>query len=181
MTGTIPANYKDSTDYIFVEHLTNWELEEVECTYHHLREQYGILRLKCQNAPLLSQPPILQRLLIKLGYRKGNLSQGNLDPAYLKDRREERITDAFSWARDLLYVPSLRMARSDMPCANMPNAGWALYVRHGGRWGGLSALAFNEISREPVIVVVVAGLCASVTIGDWTIHINTIRQMLWIH
>ena len=122
----------------------------MECTYYHLREQYGILRLKCQNAPLLSQPPIVQRLLINLGYRNGNLSPGNLDPAYLEDRREERITDAFSWARDLLYAPSLRTAWSDMPSANMSNAGWALYVRHVGRWEGLSAVAYNEISREPV-------------------------------
>ena len=81
----MPENYNDSPDYIFVEHLTNWELEEVECTHYHLREQYGLLRFKCQNAPLLSQPPILQRLLINLGYRKGSLSPRNLDPAYLED------------------------------------------------------------------------------------------------
>ena len=157
--GAVNPNHEVPPDCTFAEHLANWELEEMECTYYHLHEQYDILRLPTHNALLLSQPQIVQRMLLNLGYRKGDPSPKRLDSDLMGPEKDDRITHAFSWARDFFWRPPLHTAWSDMPSANVPNAGWLMYVRYGNRWEKLSVPVHDEIAREPVICFQNWGYC----------------------
>ena len=93
--GTIPADYEDPPDHFYLEEYMNaWEVEEIECAYYHLHEQFGTFDLKTQKVPIQSQLATAQRLFINLGYGKQGLSAGVERRGVLSDRlikRKERV------------------------------------------------------------------------------------------
>lgn len=147
-----PSRLRSPTRLCFLEyHVTDWELDEIECAYYHLNEHYSI---SSRNPPLHTCPAIVERLLINLGYEPGDsvptgLHQGFVN--YLGYSRVERLTDTCWWAPDLLETPKSRTARSDMPPANLPNEGWTSHVQYGNG-GFLMTFSYcGEVVLEPLL------------------------------
>ena len=162
LEAIVPGANEEFADYVYAEdHLTNWELEEVECAYYHLRDYYRQnARLGQQDAHFKAQPFILQRLLENLGYNKHEAVPSDLDSEYseritlkaYRKVRENRVTSIFDWSRDYYNSPvRIKTLWSDIPCTNRPNTGWEYYVRYGGEGGMIDEPEHDCIGRGPVI------------------------------
>ncbi|KAI4275648.1 MAG: hypothetical protein LQ337_003079 [Flavoplaca oasis] len=63
----------------FWRNLTAWELEELECIYYFLRDEYELLRVGSQGSLVNNQPPLVQKLLLIMGYRPSDIAPPKLD------------------------------------------------------------------------------------------------------
>ena len=120
----------------FVESLTHWELEEMECTYYHVREQYSLLKSDtpaksalCPGIPISCQPPIIQRLLINMGHSRESPSPSQLEVDDQTDWRHGDLYTAFRVAREVPWSRHIQTVWSDQQEANTPNEGWSCYFR----------------------------------------------------
>ena len=120
----------------FVESLTHWELEEMECTYYHVREQYSLLRSDTPansaldpGVPISSQPPIIQRLLFNMGHSRESPSPSQLDVDDEMPWQYGELYSAFIAAREVSWSRHIQTVWSDKQEANYPNAGWVCYFR----------------------------------------------------
>lgn len=121
-SGFLSASpYDIAGDYVLG--LTHWELEETECVYYHLREQYSLLRTDIPTAsvgknrtPITSQRPIVQRLLLNMGHRIEAPSPLDLEV-------DGELYTAFDEARLVPWTRHIQTDWSDMEGANKPNEG----------------------------------------------------------
>ena len=120
----------------FVESLTHWELEEMECTYYHLREQYSLLRSDTPanstldpGIPISCQPPIIQRLLINMGHSRDSPSPSHLEVNDQTPWWYGELYSAFIGAREVPWSRHIQTVWSDKQEANTPNEGWSCYFR----------------------------------------------------
>lgn len=148
----------------FSEKLTLWELEEMECVYYFLREQYEILKFprNCEKEPkaivlVSSQPPRAQRMLRSFGYKPGERSPLSLGLDCNGSTIEDFITNVFGWGSDLLDTPKTGTFWSDEVASNKPNEGWRYFDNHSqdvpGRWG------CGDVARGPVLCFLNWGYC----------------------
>ena len=120
----------------FVESLTHWELEEMECTYYHVREQYSLLRSDTPansvldpGVPISCQPPIIQRLLINMGHSRDSPSPSQLGVDDLMPWQYGELYSAFIAAREVAWSRHIQTLWPDNQEANYPNEGWSCYFR----------------------------------------------------
>ena len=120
----------------YVLGLTHWELEETECVYYHLREQYSLLRTDIPTAsvgknrtPITSQRPIVQRLLLNMGHRIEDSSALDLEVDDSTPWQHGELYTAFHEAREVPWTRHIQTEWSDMEEANKPNEGWNCYFR----------------------------------------------------
>ena len=134
-SGFLSASpYDFASDY--VDGLSHWELEETECVYYHLREQYSLLRtdiptasIRLNRTPITSQPPIVQRLLINMGHNIEAPSPLHLEVGNQTDWRLGEFYTAFRRARDVPWIRDIQTEWPDNQEANTPNEGWNCYSR----------------------------------------------------
>ena len=137
-SGFLSASPQDTAfDYIY--QLTHWELEETECAYYHLREQYSLLRtdiptasIRLNRTPITSQPPIIQRLLLNMGHRIEAPSPLHLEVDNRTNWRFGKLYTAFKEARAVPWSQYAETEWSDIREANTPNEGWSCYFRFSG-------------------------------------------------
>ena len=120
----------------FVEGLTHWELEEMECTYYHVREQYSLLKSDTRTnsaphtaIPISCQPPIIQRLLINMGHDKESPTPNELEVDDQTPWQYGELYTAFMVARDDHWTQHIQTIWPDKQEANTPNEGWSCYSR----------------------------------------------------
>ena len=125
----VPAN-----DY--VESLAHWELEEMECTYYHVREQYSLLKSDTRTTsapdtgiPISCQPPIIQRLLINMGHDIESPTPEELEVNDQTPWQYGELYSAFLVARDDPWTRHIQTVWPDIQEANTPNEGWSCYSR----------------------------------------------------
>ena len=82
MTDTTSAAHKDSSSNAFRQYPFGCELRKLDRTYDHLHARYDIVKLMNPDAPVEAQLPIIQRLLINMGYGRANISPVVLDQSY---------------------------------------------------------------------------------------------------
>ena len=120
----------------YVYRLSHWELEETECAYYHVREQYSLLRtdiptasIRLNRTPITCQPPIVQRLLLNMGHRIQAPSPLHLEVDNLTNWRRGELYIAFKQGREDPWSRYTQTEWSDMQEANTPNEGWSCYFR----------------------------------------------------
>ena len=134
-SGFLSASpYDIAGDY--VDRLSHWELEEMECVYYHLREQYDLLRIdttatsiRRHRTPITSQPPIVQRLLLNMGHKIEAPSPIHLELDSPTHWRYGEIYVAFQQGREVPWCIYPQTVWSDIDEANTPNEGWMCYFR----------------------------------------------------
>ncbi|KAL9039822.1 MAG: hypothetical protein Q9180_002301 [Flavoplaca navasiana] len=110
----------------FCRTLTAWELEELECVYYFLRDEYELLRVGSQASLVNNQPTLVQKLLLMMGYRPSDIAPTKLD-LQSTHAGGESITEAafgcrFACSREILTV------WPDAPSnVHESNAGFAFY------------------------------------------------------
>ena len=131
------AAYDIAFDYVF--QLTHWELEETECAYYHMREQYSLLRtdipkpsIPFNRKPITSQPPIVQRLLLNMGHKIEASSPIHLEVGNRLIWGRGKLYTAFKEAREVPWTRHIETEWSDIREANRPNEGWSCYFRFSG-------------------------------------------------
>ena len=139
-------------------HLTDWEIEEVEWVYYHVRNHYLKLRVP---GLIRNQSPLIRRFLANLGYQKDECRPNDRDPGGIEEMHspwaltywwEDHIIDAFDRARDNPWRPKLPSNFFDSSSTYVPNAAWTHYQKYDNIWRGDSQgpPTYNEVGREPL-------------------------------
>jgi len=112
--------------YAFIRFLTVWELEEMECAYHHLQAQVD----ECADldSPFYS-PDLANRLRTTFGLPPSppDRPHSNEYPGHPIANRH--ITDSIDYHRDIARHDAV-IAWPDTQAANTPNAGWQYLQEH---------------------------------------------------
>ncbi|KAK0511012.1 hypothetical protein JMJ35_006564 [Cladonia borealis] len=129
-------NYLGAPANDIVESLTHWELEEMECTYYHVREQYSLLVSDTHTnsalrtgIPISCQPPIIQRLLINMGHDRESPTPRELEVDDQTPWQYGELYTAFMVAREVPWGRHIQTVWPDKQEANTPNEGWSCYSR----------------------------------------------------
>ena len=123
---TVPINgvgQRADATCVFIKFLTVWELEEMQCAYHHLQAQ--VVECADLNSPSHS-PDLANRLrtTFRLPSDPPDSTQSRESP-----RRNRHITDFIHYYRDIArHVAATNWP--DTQDANKPNAGWQYLQQH---------------------------------------------------
>lgn len=120
---TVPQDGTKDATCAFIEFLTVWELEEIQCAYHHLQAQ--VTEYADPDSPSHS-PDLANRLRTTCGLPSNTPDS---PPSKESPRRNRPITDFLHYYRNL----SRSVAATkwpDTPAANKPNAGWQYLQQH---------------------------------------------------
>lgn len=139
--------------------------------YYFFKNEYGRLRTgpdklvthdHAKASRINEQPPILQRLLIAMGYHPLFLAPAVLDGDDEEDYRQSRKPNSLSYnffyvGRDWHHPRSPLTLWSDAPySANTPNEGWRYYCKHSTDCVDWRS---DDVDRGPVICFLSWGYC----------------------
>lgn len=152
-----PENYIEP-DHLLAMKLPKWELEEVECAYHHLVKLYEETRIK--TGSVQDRDSEIHRLLSH--FSSPSTVSKHLDDFFvLTSSGDYSISEVFDMSREWCGVQSRSRSiwQEDMALANSPNERWNFYVRHG-RWDvQICSRAYNDVARGPLSTFHDWGFC----------------------
>lgn len=110
----------------FMRNLTAWELEELECLYYFLQDEYELTKIKSQVSLVSDQLPLIQRLLLMMGYMPSDAAPNSLDVESTRSGEEPLAKAAFGCR--VACSTEVLTVWSDAPFdVHEKNAGYAFY------------------------------------------------------
>ena len=136
----------------FFEAITVWELEELECAYYHVKEQFKVWR--DPNSACYA-PALANRLLERFQCNKDGWD------GYDRSKRtsEAHVSNAVGFYREMLasfFSNQSRTAWSDTPEASKPSAGYQYFMDNSEQLG---VGEFSYFRMSPVSCFLDWGFC----------------------
>lgn len=125
------VKYPDDAAYMmfpFIRSVTAWEMEETECVYYFVRDEYGMRRVQSQTAYVSDHTPLIQRLLLLLGYKSSDIAPTTLDLEFTHNGGEPLAKAAFGCR--VAHSGPINILWSDAPpSVYKANPGYAFYEK----------------------------------------------------
>ncbi|KAL8784924.1 MAG: hypothetical protein Q9213_003666 [Squamulea squamosa] len=142
----------------FLESITLWELEEIECLYLFLEQRYRKLRIRPDDSKedrdlprVKDESPVIQRLLLAMGYELYSPSPTNIDQDSLSG---QYTLNNLTFYQDVFLRGRQCRSRASEPLTSWsdaplhvftPSTGWDYYCRYSvATPGGLADLLWPK-------------------------------------